>query len=343
MRIFRARKPPSETRQPASGESVPSGVFTYRVQVERAQGGWADLRERTGAPACHGVVEVGERDLVGVATQAMERLGGTWAGCRVVFFLGDRLLEPAADDSDVYAMVGLGESRLVPGPAHRDSGPPAPSADADHSRADRLREGQTVECGACREKITVRPVPERTLVLSTPDPLRGTALMCRRCSRLFCVDCVFPLIEIPSEAQRPQCDRCGGVVGSIGEHSSEITIQGTRRQTPPAAPTVAQVNRPTGPDARLESLPSYAGLAAAEIVDRVAECRRAGRAEDADIRRILVLLRQDYGHPSYPFAASLERLAFGTSGPALFQESMEPGEIDIITAVMRRISDVRRD
>lgn len=92
----------------------------------------------------------------------------------------------------------------------------------------------------------------------------------------------------------------------------------------------------TGPSAGNQR--SYAGFTAAELIDRVAACRRSGRQQDTAIRGILNELRREYGHPSYPFAASLERLAFGTSGPPLFQESMEPDEVDVINDILQRLT-----
>jgi hypothetical protein len=88
----------------------------------------------------------------------------------------------------------------------------------------------------------------------------------------------------------------------------------------------------------LDSRRSYAGLTAAELIDRVVQCRQACRCEDRSLRVILDELRRAYGHHAYPFAASLERLAFGTHGPALFQESMEPAEVKIVNAILERLT-----
>ena len=87
-----------------------------------------------------------------------------------------------------------------------------------------------------------------------------------------------------------------------------------------------------------DSKRSYAGLTAAELIDRVVQCRQAGRREDQSVHVILNELRRSYGHPAYPFAASLERLAFGTYGPALFQESMEPDEVQIVDTILERLT-----
>jgi hypothetical protein len=92
----------------------------------------------------------------------------------------------------------------------------------------------------------------------------------------------------------------------------------------------------TGPSAGSQR--SYAGFTAAELIDCVAHCRQSGRQQDTVIRGILDELRREYGHPAYPFAASLERLAFGTSGPPLFQESMEPDEVDVINNILQRLT-----
>jgi hypothetical protein len=83
---------------------------------------------------------------------------------------------------------------------------------------------------------------------------------------------------------------------------------------------------------------SYAGLTAAQLIDHVVQCRQAGRREDPSLRAILDDLRRAYGHPSYPFAASLERLAFATHGPALFQETMEPDEVEIVNTIWERLT-----
>ncbi|MFD7780014.1 hypothetical protein [Streptomyces sp. NPDC059753] len=314
--------------------------------MERRHGGWVNLLDQAGALADRhqGVVEARESDLASLAWQIIERLGGTWAGCRVVFFAGDRRQNQSLHEGDVFGIVGMGERQLVSGPAHPECGRPT---EPNGSGGDSLADGQLVECGACRNEVTVRQVPERTMVLSTPETLRGTALNCQRCGRILCIDCVFPVVDIPVEPQHPQCDRCGGDVGSVGEQSCQITIQGTRRQTaqsvsPPSRPP-SRPRQATLEGDRTAPRASYAGLTAAELVDRFVACRMAGRVEDPGIRGILDWLRRDYGHPSSPFAASLERLAFGASGPALFQEGMEPDEVEIIKTVMQRIDGSRWD
>ncbi|MFD0342189.1 hypothetical protein ACFVH0_26540 [Streptomyces sp. NPDC127117] len=82
---------------------------------------------------------------------------------------------------------------------------------------------------------------------------------------------------------------------------------------------------------------SYAGLTADQLIDRVVLCRRAGRTEDPGLRVVLDGLRRDYGHEACPFAASLERLAHGTHGPALFQEGMQPDEVEIVSRILERL------
>ncbi|WP_412537757.1 hypothetical protein R8Z50_17995 [Longispora sp. K20-0274] len=94
---------------------------------------------------------------------------------------------------------------------------------------------------------------------------------------------------------------------------------------PPAAP-VTRRNR------------TYAGLTARQLTDRVVECRRSG-GRDPGLRAILDELRDDYGHVGYPFAASLEHLAFGAYGPALFDESMDPDEVAIVKDALLRLAD----
>jgi hypothetical protein len=84
---------------------------------------------------------------------------------------------------------------------------------------------------------------------------------------------------------------------------------------------------------------SYGGLPAAELIARIVECRQAGRRDDPSLRVILEKLRRTYGHPACPFAASLERLAFGTHGQALLQESMERDEVMIVNAIVDRLTD----
>jgi hypothetical protein len=85
---------------------------------------------------------------------------------------------------------------------------------------------------------------------------------------------------------------------------------------------------------------SYAGLTAAELTDLVARHRQSSHPPETAVRRVLEELRREYGHPAYPFAASLERLAFGTAGPPLYQESLEPDEVDVIDGILHRLSHV---
>jgi hypothetical protein len=74
------------------------------------------------------------------------------------------------------------------------------------------------------------------------------------------------------------------------------------------------------------------------VIDHVVACRQAGGQENRTISYILDELRREYGHPAYPFAASLERLAYGTAGPPLYQESMEPDEVEIVDQILRRLA-----
>ncbi|WP_328941373.1 hypothetical protein OG259_06730 [Streptomyces sp. NBC_00250] len=83
---------------------------------------------------------------------------------------------------------------------------------------------------------------------------------------------------------------------------------------------------------------SYAGLTADQLVVRVVLCRRASRTEDPELLVVLDELRRDYGHHACPFAASLERLAYGTHGPALFQEGMQPDEAEIVGRILEQLS-----
>ncbi|MFE6064171.1 hypothetical protein, partial [Streptomyces sp. NPDC056431] len=86
---------------------------------------------------------------------------------------------------------------------------------------------------------------------------------------------------------------------------------------------------------------SYAGLTADQLIASVVLCRRAGRAENPDLLVVLDELRRDYGHHACPFAASLERLAYGTHGPALFQEGMQPDEAEIVSRILEELSGGR--
>jgi hypothetical protein len=304
--------------------SAPAATYTYRVQVERRSGGWVNLADRdTGAivDGFHRVVDdASEGDLGGIAEQVMERLGGTWRNCRVVFFTGHRRQDEILRDDEVFGMVTQGQRVLIPGPAHPGNAPSAQPAFGSQPRPvgkepwleHGLVHGQVVECGACRSEITVRLVQKGVSLIGTPDNMRGTALICGDCGRLLCVDCVLPVVDGPFEPQRPTCDRCGGIVGPLGTPDGQGTSQGI-------------------------SQASYAGRTAAELIDRVVACRRVGRREDQVVREVLNTLRRAYGHPAYPFAASLERLAFGTAGPPLFQESMEPDEVEIVDTILQRL------
>ncbi|MGH3382811.1 MAG: hypothetical protein ACRDP6_49610 [Actinoallomurus sp.] len=112
-----------------------------------------------------------------------------------------------------------------------------------------------------------------------------------------------------------------------------LSVDGARRVVA-VVPASEGTPTPSAPNPQR----SYAGLSAADLIVQVVRCRQAGRREDPSLRVILDELRRAYGHPAYPFAAALERLAFGTHGPALFQESMEPDEVMIVTAIMERLT-----
>ncbi|MER7848873.1 hypothetical protein ABTZ03_33605 [Kitasatospora sp. NPDC096077] len=281
---------------------------------------------RTGAmvDGCHGMVEAAEGELVTIAEQVMARSGGSWHRSRVVFVAGPRSQDAVLRDDEVFGVVAQGDGVLAPGPAHPGfaSGerpqfgpqprPPSSEPETDHGLADR----QTVECGSCRTDITVRLVQPGAVLLSTPENIRGTALICGGCGRLLCVDCLVPAVDLPFEPRRPSCDRCGETV---------VPLQATAGQATSFGPQAANAR-------------TYADRTAAEVIDHVVGCRRAGRREDRTVRYILDELRREYGHPSYPFAASLERLAYGTAGPPLYQESMEPDEVEVVDAILRRLA-----
>jgi hypothetical protein len=159
-------------------------------------------------------------------------------------------------------------------------------------------------------------VKQGAVLLSTPEAIRGTALVCGGCGRLLCIDCLTPAVDLPFDPRRPTCDRCGEVVGPLQAADGQATGSG-----------------PSVTNARV-----YADYTAAEVIDRVVVCRRAGRREDRTVQYILDELRREYAHPAYPFAASLERLAYGTAGPPLYQESMEPDEVEVVDTILRRLA-----
>lgn len=305
---------------------APHTAFHYRLQVERHYGGWVNpVHRETGAlvDGCHGTVTASESELATIAGQIMERSGGSWQHCRVVFACGPRRPDEALRDDEVFGIVAQKERVLVPGPAHPGHAPgrqppldpqPRPLGKQpwkDHGLADR----QVVECGSCRGDITVRLAGDAAIMISTPENLRGTAMICGGCGRLLCVDCVIPVVDMPFEPGHPKCDRCGETVAPLQAAKGQATSFG-------------------------RAVPSrtYADRTAAEVIDHVVECRRAGRRADRTVQYVLDELRREYGHSSCPFAASLERLAYGTAGPALYQESMEPDEVEIVDAILERLA-----
>ncbi|QHA08806.1 hypothetical protein GQF42_41095 [Streptomyces broussonetiae] len=310
--------------------------FHYRLQIERRHGGWVDPVHRgSGAlvDGCHGVVRASEEELAAVAVQIMERSGGSWRNCRVVFVSGQRGTGEVLRDEDVFGVVAQKESVFVPGPAHpgfvpSDQPPFEPQPQPQprtldgaprqhHGLADR----QIVECGSCRTDITVRLAERGAVLVPAPENLRGTALMCGLCCRLLCVDCLVPVVDLPFDPRYSTCDRCGGVVGPV----PEAAAQAAGTDTPP--------------------LPSrtFADHSATEVIDCVVACRRTGLRADRTVQYVLDELRREHGDPAHPFAASLERLAYGTAGPALYQESMESDEVAIVDAILRRLADALRN
>jgi hypothetical protein len=309
---------------------APASAFHYRLQVERRYGGWVNpVDRRTGAlvDGCHGGVAASESELVAIAEQVMARSGGSWHHCRVVFVSGHRRPDEVLRDDEVFGIVAQGNRVLLPGPAHPGSAHPGQSPagpppfdpqpkplGAKPWRDHGLTNRQTVECGACRSEITVLLVRPGVILLTTPENSRGIADICQGCGRLICVDCLVPVVDTPFGSLTPSCDRCGERVGPLeGEPGPDEGARGMRSRT-------------------------YADHTADEMIDHVVECRHAGRREDRTVRYILDELRREYGHPAYPFAASLERLAYGTAGPPLYQESMEPDEVEVVDAILRRLA-----
>jgi len=309
------------------GHSPPTTAYHYRLQVERRFGGWGNvLDRRTGAivDGCHGVVETSETGLAAVAERVMAGPGAGWSRCRVVFVTGHRRQDEALQDDEVFGIVAMGDNAFVRGPAHPGFVPgtqpsigPQPTQLGkkpwlDHGLVDR----QVVECGACRRDITVRLAEKGAILISTTENMRGMALICGGCGRLLCAECsAAPVVDLPFDPHHPSCDRCGETVGPLGAPEGQV----------------ASVGSP------VENARTYADHTAAEVIDRVTECRRAGRREDRTVQYVLDELRREYGHPAYPFANSLERLAYGTAGPPLYQESMEPDEVAVVDAILQRL------
>jgi hypothetical protein len=311
---------------PVPGEPR-TATYHYRLQIERRFGGWVNpVDRRSGAivHGCHGVVDAAESELAAFAGQVIERFGAGWSSCRVVFVVGPRGPHEVLRDDEVFGIVAHGDRVFVPGPAHpgfaAGTQPPFGSLPKplgeepwkDHDLAD----GQVVECGSCRTDISVRLARQGAILVSTPENMRGTALICGGCGRLLCVDCVIPAVDLPFEPRHPTCDRCGEVAG----------------------PVQAADGQPTSLGSPVTITRTFADHTAAEVINHVVACRQAGGQENRTIRYILDELRREYGHPAYPFAASLERLSYGTAGPPLYQESMEPDEVEIVDQILRRLA-----
>lgn len=300
----------------------------YRLQVERRFGGWVNpIDRRTGAivDGCHGVIDASEGELAAIAEQVMERFGAGWSHCRVVFVIGRRRQDEILCDEEVFGIVAQADRVFVPGPAHpgfaagtRPSlGPQPKPLGAEPWRDHGLVDRQVVECGSCRTDITVRLVESGAIILSTPENMRGTALICGGCGRLLCIDCLVPAVDLPFDPRHPTCDRCGEMVGPVQAADGQATSSGSLVT-----------------DSR-----TYADYTADEVIDQVVACRRAGRREDRTVRYILDELRREYGHPAYPFASSLERLAYGRAGPPLYQQWMEPDEVQVVDAIVQRLAE----
>jgi hypothetical protein len=304
-----------------------TGRYHYRLQVERRFGGWVNpVDRRTGAivDGCHGVVDASESELAAIAEQVMECSGASWFHCRVAFVTGCRRQDEVLRDDEVFGMVAQDGRVFVPGPAHpgfaagtQPSFGPQPKPLGDKPWKDHgLANGQVVECGSCRTDITVLLAQPGAILLSTPENMRGTASICGVCGRLLCVDCLTPAVDLPFDPRLPKCDRCGANAGPLQMADGQATD----------SDSLVTISR------------TYADYPAAEVIDRVVTCRRAGRREDRTVQYILDELRREYGHPAYPFASALERLAYGTAGPPLWQEGMEPDEVQVVDAILQRLA-----
>lgn len=314
---------------------APTTTYHYRLQVERRFGGWVNpVDRRTGAivAGCYGDVEAPEGELAGIARQVMERSGVGWSSCRVVFVSGRRGQHEVLRDDEVFGVVADTGGTFVPGPAHpgfvpgaRPSfGPQPQPLGSEPWKNHGLNDRQLVECGSCRGEVTVRLVEGGTVLLATVENMRGEALICGDCGRILCADCALAAVDRPFE-DLATCDRCRGRVGPLQAPDGQATREDLTTSSDPPIPNAR----------------TYASYTAAEVVDHVVACRRAGRHEDRTVQHILDALRREYGHPAYPFAASLERLAYGTAGPPLYQESMESDEVQIVEAIMQRLEAVR--
>lgn len=221
---------------PGEPPSAPASTtaYHYRLQVGRRFGGWVNPVDRwTGAivAGCYGVVEASEDELPVIAKQVMERFGAGWSTGRVVFFLGHRGQHEVLHDDEVFGVVTLGDSVLVPGPAHPAFAPgrrppfdpqPKPLDSKpwkDHGFAD----GQIVECGPCRGDITVRLEQDGAILLATTENMRGVALICGGCGRLLCAECVTVAVDLPFGSRFPTCDRCGEKVSPLQAADGQTT------------------------------------------------------------------------------------------------------------------------
>ncbi|MEU1710951.1 hypothetical protein ABZ478_37655 [Streptomyces sp. NPDC005706] len=126
----------------------------------------------------------------------------------------------------------------------------------------------------------------------------------------------------------------------IGRHWDFVlpSLAALDRTVPVAVAEALGLNCPAPRAVDRRRARSYAGLTADQLIARVVLCRRAGRTEDPDLLVVLEGLRRDYGHHACPFAGSLERLAYGTHGPALFQEGMQPDEAEIVSRILEQLS-----
>lgn len=327
-------------------------TYHYRLQAERRLGGWVNpVDHRTGVivDGCHGIVEATENDLAAIGAAVLERSGGSWVNCRVVFAVGARGPDEVLKDEDVFGIVTQPEHLFVPGPAHPRCPPgtrpfdPQPTPLGERPWQDHgLVDHQMVECGCCGADITVYLSQPGEIVLATKENTRSSALICGGCGRLLCVDCLSPAIDVPF-ADLLTCDRCGANVGPPAAPEGSVPTSAPRPMRARKYEVTENVTAATTASATASARPveharKYADHTATEVIDCVIACRRAGLGHDRTVQRILDELRREYGHPAYPFAASLERLAYGTAGPPLYQESMEPDEVDVVDTIVRRLT-----
>jgi hypothetical protein len=301
---------------------------------------------RTGAiiDGCHGIVEATEDDLAAIGATVMERSGGSWVNCRVVFAVGARGPDEALKDEDVFGIVTQREHVFVPGPAHPRCLPgrrpfdPQPTPLGERPWQDHgLTDHQMVECGSCGADITVYLSKPGAVLLATKENMRSSALVCGRCGRLLCIDCLSPAIDLSFE-RILTCDRCGANVGWPAAPDGAVPTSAPRPMRATKHEVTENVTAAAPPPPPVEQARKYADHTATEVIDSVIACRRAGHGHDQTVEYILDELRREYGHPAYPFAASLERLAYGTAGPPLYQESMEPDEVEVVDTILRRLT-----